>query len=82
MAKPRPGYVLQQIWSIFGQDFVLPKQRALLEVLGVKGRTAAVKKQDEEGAGQSWIPGNVEAIALEIILFCFSTHALQIRDFL
>ena len=53
MAKPRPGYVLGQIWSIFGQDFVLPKQRALLEVLGVKGRTAAVKKQDEEGAGQS-----------------------------
>lgn len=64
------------------KNFVFPKQRVSLGVLGVKGRTAAAKKQDEEGAGQSWIPGNVEAIALEIILFCFSTHGLQIRDFL
>ena len=64
------------------KNFVFPKQRVSLGGFRSEGRTAAVKKQDEEGAGQTWIPGNVEAIALEIILFCFSTHCLQIRDFL
>lgn len=77
-----PGCVFQQIWGIFGQEFRSSKTEGFTGGFRSEGRTGAVKKQDEEGAGQSWIPGNVEAIALEIILFCFSTHGLQIRDFL
>ena len=65
-----PGYVFQQIWGIFVQEFRSSKTEGFTGGFRSEGRTAAVKKQDEEGAGQSWIPGNVEAIALEIILFC------------
>ena len=58
MAKPHILFSGRVMFSSkFGaylvKNFVLPKQRVSLGVLGVKGRTAATKKQDEEGAGQS-----------------------------
>lgn len=35
------------------KNFVFPKQRVSLGGFRSEGRTAAVKKQDEEGAGQT-----------------------------
>jgi len=72
----RPGYVFQQIWGIFGQDFALPKQRVLLGVLGVRvepppSKSRTKKALDNHEVQVMWKP-----------LFCFSTHGLQIRDFL
>ena len=48
-----PGYVFQQIWGIFVQEFRSSKTEGFTGGFRSEGRTAAVKKQDEEGAGQS-----------------------------
>ena len=48
-----PGCVFQQIWGIFGQEFRSSKTEGFTGGFRSEGRTGAVKKQDEEGAGQS-----------------------------